>query len=69
MAYERVAGPLGPERHDVLSAMTQSTIANAANSKKGKKYEPRQFMPRWDTGEKEDPQSKLHKMFGTKPKE
>jgi len=47
-AYERVAGPLGPERLDILAAIIASTIANANRTKKGKALKPADFMPDWE---------------------
>lgn len=46
-AYERVAGPLGPERLDILAAIIAATIANANRTKKGKAFKPADFMPNW----------------------
>ncbi|MFE9737344.1 hypothetical protein [Streptomyces sp. NPDC006477] len=48
MAYEQIAGPLGPERLDLLHAITAATIANTARGKDQPPYEPRDFLPRWD---------------------
>jgi hypothetical protein len=46
-AYERVAGPVGPERLDHLMAMLQATIANVNRGKSQRPYRPDQFMPEW----------------------
>lgn len=46
-AYERVAGPLGPARADVQSAIVAATVANA-NRGKGKPATPADFIPTWD---------------------
>ncbi|MEU1219230.1 phage tail assembly protein T [Streptomyces microflavus] len=54
MAYEHVAGPLGPERGDLLHGMLCATVANA-NRGKGKKAEPKDFIPKWDQGAKREP--------------
>ncbi|MEU2992893.1 hypothetical protein ABZ772_21545 [Streptomyces griseoincarnatus] len=51
MAYERVTGPLGPERLDALVATLAATVANTARAK-GRKAEPTDFMPKWDQGDK-----------------
>ncbi|MGQ5580924.1 phage tail assembly protein T [Streptomyces sp. ECR3.8] len=51
MAYERVTGPLGPERMDALFATLAATVANTARAK-GRKAEPKDFMPKWDQGDK-----------------
>ncbi len=45
--YERMYGPLGPERLDYLFAQLQATIANANRGKRGKTYKPVDFAPRW----------------------
>ncbi|WP_455755177.1 phage tail assembly protein T [Streptomyces olivaceus] len=50
MAYERVTGPFGPERLDVLHGIQTAVIANAARGKKGRKAEPKDFVPAWDRG-------------------
>lgn len=47
-AYERVAGPLGAERIDILFARLMSVIANANRSKSQRPYSAEQFMPKWD---------------------
>ncbi|WP_240503007.1 phage tail assembly protein T [Streptomyces prasinopilosus] len=51
MAYERVTGPLGPERLDLLHGILSATVANAARGK-GKKATPKDFIPEWDQGPK-----------------
>lgn len=50
-AYERVSGPLGPERLDVLAAIIASTVHNSATDKKSRKAKPRDFLPKWDKRE------------------
>lgn len=47
-AYERVAGPLGPERADIHAGIIASTIANAYRGKRGRRYTPADFIPKWD---------------------
>lgn len=54
MAYEHVAGPLGPERGDMLHGILAATVANAARGK-GKKAEPKDFIPTWDQGARQQP--------------
>lgn len=49
MAYEKVTGPLGPERMDLLMAMQTAVIANTARGK-GKKARAEDFLPKWDQG-------------------
>lgn len=48
MAYERVAGTLGPERDDLLHAITATTIANANRGKGKAPAKVTAFMPAWD---------------------
>ncbi|GLH94893.1 hypothetical protein Pa4123_01650 [Phytohabitans aurantiacus] len=48
MAYERIAGPIGPERADMHSAIVASTVANAMRGKKGRPFKPADFLPKWD---------------------
>lgn len=50
MAYESVTGPIGPERFDVLNAILAATVANTARAK-GRKAEPKDFIPEWDQGQ------------------
>ncbi|MDS1269690.1 DUF4035 domain-containing protein [Lipingzhangella sp. LS1_29] len=51
MAYERVTGPLGPERADLHAAIVASTVANANRGKRGRAAKPADFIPRWDRRE------------------
>jgi hypothetical protein len=53
MAYESVTGPLGPERMDALISMLTATVSNTARGK-GKAVAPKDFMPKWDRGAKQD---------------
>lgn len=48
MAYERVTGPLGPERADQHAAIIAATVANAMKGKKGRAFKPADFIPKWD---------------------
>ncbi|MCM2390201.1 phage tail assembly protein T [Streptomyces albipurpureus] len=48
MAYERVTGPLGPERLDVLFSILTATVANTARGKGQRAKEPKDFLPEWD---------------------
>jgi hypothetical protein len=54
MAYERVTGPLGPERMDSLVAMLTATVANTARGKGTRAATPKDFMPKWDRGARQD---------------
>lgn len=51
MAYEQVTGTIGPDRSDIHSGIVASTVANAMKGKKGKKFEPKDFIPQWDRKE------------------
>lgn len=51
MAYERVCGPIGPSRSDVHAGIVASTVANAMKGKRGKRFEPKDFIPEWDKKE------------------
>ncbi|WP_240799752.1 hypothetical protein [Streptomyces sp. A1277] len=50
MAYEKITGPLGPERMDVLLASLTATVANTARGKGQRAKGPEDFMPKWDQG-------------------
>lgn len=56
MAYERVAGPLGPERDDILTALLATVVHNVF-AKKGKKV--KDFLPEWDR-KPQTPEDMLH---------
>lgn len=45
VAYERIAGPLGPERLDILAGVISATVANSQSKKK---HKPADFIPQWD---------------------
>lgn len=47
MAYERIAGPLGPDRGDYQAGVIAATIANVNRKKNSRKYRPADFIPRW----------------------
>ena len=47
MAYEKVTGPLGPERFDALHAVHMALIYNQW-AKKSKTKKPKDFLPEWD---------------------
>lgn len=47
MAYEKVTGPLGPERFDQLNAVLAMVTASPW-TEKGKKVKVGDFMPEWD---------------------
>jgi hypothetical protein len=47
-AYERISGPLGPERTDQLFAQLTAVIANVNRPKSRKPYRVEEFIPKWD---------------------
>lgn len=47
LVYERMFGPIGPERFDYLFAQLQATLANINRKKGAKAYRPDQFAPPW----------------------
>lgn len=49
MAYEKVTGPLGAERADMLHGILTAVLANTARGKKGRRARPADFIPKWDT--------------------
>jgi hypothetical protein len=65
LAYEQVAGPIGPERDDILHAVLVALIHNQW-AKKSKR--PKDFLPEWDQGRKQSPDEMLAhlRMFATR---
>ncbi|WP_326659632.1 phage tail assembly protein T [Streptomyces sp. NBC_00385] len=53
IAYERVTGPLGPRRGDVLHGIHTAVVANTAAAK-GRKAKPGDFIPEWDRDREPD---------------
>ncbi|MGK5529366.1 phage tail assembly protein T [Streptomyces sp. URMC 129] len=49
MAYERVTGPLGPERGDLLHGILAAVIANSGAGRRRRLRRPQDFIPKWDT--------------------
>lgn len=47
MAYERIAGPLGPARADIQAAIIAATVANANLAKGKRPFVPADFIPEW----------------------
>jgi len=45
--WERLHGPLGPERLDYLAAAVQATLANVNRGKRQKAFKPVDFAPPW----------------------
>lgn len=58
-AYEQVEGPLGGPREDVLAAIIASTVHNTAQSKKGKRVTPKDYLPQWDSRKSQTWQEQL----------
>lgn len=58
-AYEQVEGPLGGPREDVLAAIIASTVHNTAQSKKGKRVTPKDYLPQWDNRKSQTWQEQL----------
>lgn len=56
MAYERVAGPLGPGRGDYLAALVATTVANANRPKGKRAARLKDFLIRWDKGRRATPE-------------
>lgn len=54
MAYEKVTGRIGPERLDFLFSILAATVSNTARGK-GRKAEPKDFLPKWDQGATRQP--------------
>ncbi|MDT0270252.1 hypothetical protein RM844_28675 [Streptomyces sp. DSM 44915] len=59
MAYERVTGPLGPERADALHGIQTAALVNAQKGKRGKRARPQDFIPEWDGGGAQSPDEQL----------
>lgn len=59
MAYERVAGHLGPARADVQAAIVAATIANANRGKRGRRFKIQNFIPKWDRHARQSWQEQL----------
>ena len=58
MAYEKVTGPLGPERADVLHAIHMAMLYNQWAAK-GKGKKPKEFLPNWDQSRAQTPEEML----------
>lgn len=50
IAYEKIAGPLGPARIDVAAAIVSATLVNVNRGKNKRAVSPDDFMPEWDQG-------------------
>ena len=60
-AYEKVTGPLGQERDDLLAALVALVVANFSGSKK--KHKLGDFVPEWDR-RPQTPDEQLNKIRG-----
>lgn len=56
MAYEKLTGPLGPDRGDVLHGIQTAVIANTVAKRKAR---PKDFIPQWDQTRSADWQDML----------
>lgn len=62
MAYERIAGPLGPERGDYHAAQIAAAVFNAAKGKRGRAAQIKDLLIKWDVGARraaQDPRDML----------
>jgi hypothetical protein len=48
MAYEQIAGPLGPERGDYHAAQIAAAVLNAARGKRGRVAQIKDLLIKWD---------------------
>lgn len=55
MAYEKVSGPFGTERLDLLFGILTATVSNGSRGKGQRAREPRDFIPKWDQDAKREP--------------
>lgn len=53
LAYERIAGPIGPARADIQAAIIASNIVNVNRGKGKRPSTPKDFIPEWDRGARE----------------
>lgn len=53
IAYEKITGPLGPARGDILHGIQTAVMANTAIAK-GRKAHAKDFVPDWDRGKEPD---------------
>lgn len=54
IAYEKITGPLGGARQDVLFSALAAVVANTARGKRGRIARPKDFLPNWDRGRRMD---------------
>lgn len=61
MAYEQVAGPIGPERDDWNAASTVAAIfeVNRNTKKRQKPFTAKEFVPKWGSKKKQTPQQQM----------
>lgn len=64
LAYEQMAGPLGGARADIHAGIVASTIANVNTGKRGKKYKPADFIPKWSRVKISDPAAMRNMLIG-----
>ena len=54
MAYEKISGPLGGARMDLLNSILTAVVANTGRGKKGRMARPKDFLPDWDRNRRMD---------------
>lgn len=54
MAYEKISGPLGGARLDLLNSVLAAVVANTARGKKGRMARAKDFLPKWDRDRRMD---------------
>lgn len=47
MAFAQIEGPFWDQRGDYQAAIIAATVANALSGRRGKRYKPEDFLPRW----------------------
>lgn len=52
--YERMYGPLGPQRDDQLAALIAATVANAFRGKGDKPAKVSEYVPDWASAAREE---------------
>jgi hypothetical protein len=63
MAYETIAGPLGPERGDYHAAQIAAAVLNAARGKRGRVAQIKDLLIKWDAGAGRRPAQDPHEML------
>lgn len=59
-AFEEQTGPLDPRRRgDIGAGIVAAAVTNAMRAKKGKRFKPEDFIPRWGGSKKQSWQEQL----------